>query len=645
MNQKDINPTDTLKYQESTRETEYEDIPDWQEEGWEEEWEEEEQPYDVTDMINDAKETAMRAVGMDGRENYSNPYEHIVDHVAYHGIIGVMRGVIVTAFAIAAEIARVVVSTLTGHRDHFRFDEAVKQAKDALNLKEAWKKEKREKEQPEDASEKRAEVQKNCLYRSEPKISDEIAKKLETTPQAISDVLQDTKQAESVMSASLGQPNVREVFRELGVVPVQEGETDRIFLFSERASMDMEHISCVSREELLKGNANTLAAGLYQYTEKTAESQIESVVQAVVATAKVQATLQPELAGQGEKTVILSSAVFDTLDHNRAYMAAVATKDPNVVEMYYNDKRIGMVPLAGAIPSELYTQAWTKYQEDKNRVYQVKDISFSKEGKEEVCVEAGGSRQIFRVSEERDLAGLSHFLKEHSDPDYANAAAYLIGAMVNPGMRESRDEDGFAINPFTEQRKLPGDLKFGMQGPESNILQMSLEASYGGIREQKEELLSLRSYGTQMDLDPILETLKTALDEPSKNPELAAYQQPIAESAPYVSLFDSPMEGNGMQAYEKLKEQAILDGADLSVYRFVESQQSREKQPEHEEQDLKKVEKEDISEEVTPEIEDVDDIENVSYEDLMRVGYTMDGSEIDLLSGEEICHDSDEIER
>lgn len=649
-------------YWERDRDEDWEDWDDWENDT-------EADPYDVSDMMADTKEILKRATGLDNREDYENSYDYVVNHVGYHGIIGVIRGAVVTFAAIAAEIARVVISTIVGKRDHFRFGEAVRQAQDAQSLNRERKQEQRAeraKKEPEQKEQEQKEhgqkeqeqtsYQQEQTYpkKNEQKLDPELEEKMTESSKEIDSILQNPRETDRLISSCLCDPIMEKSFRELNVIPVQEEGTDRVFLFSSKAPMDMGHISCMSKEEFLKGNANIMASALYQYTEKTPESQLTSVAQAVIATAKVQKVLHPDLVNEIWKsrndTIILSSAVFDTPDHSRAFLTATVSKYPNRADLYFNDKLIGLVPLDRATPSWILDKVQETYNQTKNLEYQVHGVAFSKEDQNHVAIRADGEKQIFSVEEERDLKAVADFLGSHGHQEYAQAMALLIGAVTNPELKESRDQDGFVINPFTEERKLPGDFRLEITGPETQIMQVGLVASNGGIREERESVLSLRGYGSRMDLESALETLKTAMDAPRKNLELAEYQQPVPERPSYESLFDHPLEGDGTAAYERLKVQAVLDGADLSELRFLPSEESvLEKDGMEAEQAVETQDHEQNSfESPSMEQEAVEEenlYEDVPYEDLMRVGYTIDGTEIDLATGEALQLDYEELDR
>lgn len=641
--------TDAGAYENASRQEEVweEDL----EEDWEEDWEDD-RPYDVTDMMAEAIEAAKRAAGIDRREDYDSPYEHIVNHVGYHGIVGVVRGAVVTMAAIAAEIARVVIKTLTGQRDQFRFGEAVRQAGDAQWLKSEQKKQEREERTAWGTGQRdpeRANTQKERLYQAGEARSTEVSELVKKSDEELATVLQDQERTNSLVSACLGHPELEQTFREQGIVPVQEEDSDRIFLFSSRMPMDMEHLACISKEECLKGNANALASAMYQYTEKTPESRLESVVQAAAATAKVRSLVQPELLEAmqkgGEGTVILSSAVFDTPDHARAFMAVTANGRSDCGDLYYNDHRIGEIPLTGPVPDAILDKALKTYEEDRTREYTIRDVSFAKAGADHVRVTAGGEERIFPVVEERHLKALSEFLAGHGHPEEARAMTLVIGAAANPELKESRDMDGFAVNPFTEEKKQPGDFRIEITGPETQITKLGLFAGNGGIRERREPVLSIRGYGSRMDLDLALDTVKKAMEQPGKGLEFADYQQPVPEREPYVSLFDQPMVGDGTRAFERLKNQAVLDGMDLSGFRFVESKAPEEreqaKEPEREMEPIRETVPEPEFWEEKPELSE----EEIDFDALMRVGYTADGRNIDLSTGQEIFLDEEEPER
>lgn len=632
------------------------------EDGWEEDLEdwEDDRPYDVSDMMAEAIEAAKRAAGIDRREDYDSPYEHIVDHVGYHGIVGVVRGAVVTLAAIAAEIARVVIKTLTGQREQFRFGEAVRQAQDAQQLRSEQKRQNRE--ERKDRAERqeapeRAGTQKERMYQAGQEQTTQAAEIVRKSDQEIADVLKDPGKTDSLVSACLGHPDLEQAFRDLGVVPVQEEESDRVFLFSTRVPMDKEHLTCISKEECLTGNANALAAALCHYTEKTPESRMESVVQAAVTTAKMRSIVQPELLEAiqkgGEGTVILSSAVFDTPDHARAFLAVTANGHTDRADLYYNDHRIGEIPLTGAVPEDVLTRVLDTYKEDRAREYTIQDLSFAKVGPDQIRVTAGGEQQTFPVAEERHLKPLSEFLEAHGHPEDARAMALVMGAVANPELKESRDTDGFAINPFTGEKKVPGDFRVEITGPETQLMRLGLSAGNGGIRERREPVCSLRGYGSRMDLDRALDAVKTAMERPGRGLEFADYQQPVPEREPYVSLFDRPMTGDGTAAFERLKTQAVLDGMDVSGFRFVErpSREERQEPETREAEPTREPEREAVPEapkgdlglwEEEPLYQGEEDID---YDALMRVGYTADGRNIDLSTGQEIFLEEEEPER
>lgn len=249
---------------------------------------------------------------------------------------------------------------------------------------------------------------------------------------------------------------------------------------------------------------------------------------------------------------------------------------------------------------------------------------------------------------------LSEFLSAHGHREEAQAMALVIGAAVNPELKESRDPDGFAVNPFTGEKKQPGDFRVEMAGPETQIRELSLSAGNGGIREHRETVLSLRGYGSRMDMDAALETVKAAMAQPGRGMEFADYLQPVPEREPYVSLFERPMLADGTKAFERLKTQAVLDGRDLSDFQFVEPKAKEE--PEHDRESSKEPKPvqeaareaaperpEDLLEEPGEE-PDFPEEEEIDFDALMRVGYTLDGRNIDLSTGQEILLE-EEMER
>lgn len=136
--------------------------------------------------------------------------------------------------------------------------------------------------------------------------------------------------------------------------------------------------------------------------------------------------------------------------------------------------------------------------------------------------------------------------------------------------------------------------------------------------------------------------------------EFADYLQPVPEREPYVSLFERPMLADGTKAFERLKTQAVLDGRDLSDFQFVEPKAKEE--PEHDRESSKEPKPvqeaareaaperpEDLLEEPGEE-PDFPEEEEIDFDALMRVGYTLDGRNIDLSTGQEILLE-EEMER
>lgn len=607
---------------------------DENQEEYEEDWEEsDDELYDAEDMFHDAGEKVKKVLGVDAREEYDSPYEHIRDHVAYHGVIGVVRAAVVVTAAIIAETARVVFSTLMGSRDHFRFGDAVRQAMNAKELN-----------RPQNEINDREDPERNEDEYEIPK-EQTIDEKIKESSERIDELLQDQEQKDEFIKACLDRENIINEFDSLHIIPIQEEGTDRIYLFSKNQEMDLQNILCISKNEMLTGNANSLTAALYQYNDgKNMQDKLEAALQSVITVAKVREEMQGDLyqeirsENQNHDVVSLSHVVFDTDEHNCSYMAAVLAPENHMIDLFYNNSRIATLNLQEKVPNSVMEDIYQKYQTDKEKSYHIKDISFVKEGMDQVKIQCNGSEELFNVKEESDLLKVSQFIETHSrSAEYAQASAILIGAVINPEIKETRNEDGFAINPWTEKMKCSGDIRIENHGIEMQISKINLVAEGSITKENNELITRTYGYGSDMDLNSMVEKIKVIIDEPYKEDPLAQYQLPT-ENQKFESLFESPIAANGEKAYQELKDKSVMEGLDISAIHFKSSESSKNIEEVISEKNYPKrheIVHESDFQSIEPSDSSIISEEGViTYEDLVKTGFTLDGQAVSIDTGD-----------
>lgn len=573
---------------------------------------------------------AKQAFALDKREEFENNSDYIWNHMRHNGIWGVIEGTFKSLAAIIGETVHVLVSNvIMGQHERFDFGRAVSRALNEKNIKEEGKrkknqlkenetnnKEERQKDREkknkrnnkeEDMNHQKESKQEKAEYVPEPEndliqeIEQHICEPEKVLDEKTIEILNTKENVNLVIDACIQESSFQNIFQELNILPVNDRNSNNIFLFSQNKEMDIERIVCVDKEDLLKGNAETLGTALYQYnrTNDTQEEKLESVIEAVISTAKIQNMIHKDeydcerknMAIEEHKAIIVSSMAFDTEDNTKAFLAAILAEPRDSVDIYYNNNLLGTIDITDPINAHC-EQLQSKILEAQNlyreMIYQLdQDVSFVKENNYDVTVVANGESRSFHLEEENDMKDIADYLEEKC-PDNKESAtlnALLIGATINPMLKRSVDEYGFEINPFTGNKKQSGDLFIEHKNNLVYISQYHLnkiptQNATMQIREENKQLVRLKPYGLPMDFHQMRECLKK-VDVQQEN-ILNEYVQPI-KHVEHKQCFDQPLCADGHASYEELKERSITDNFDISFLNFTQKKEiieDKEERPE-----------------------------------------------------------------
>ncbi len=392
-----------------------------------------------------------------------------------------------------------------------------------------------------------------------------------------------------VVSELLIQPSVKSIFSELHLTPVCPPDKDEIYLFSDDTEMDIKNIPTLEKEALLYGNASHLASAIYESQELSEGASVACAAKALIAAVKIKSEvfsrdfndMRNLLTLEKPERYVVANTICETEKDHGAMYAALSYKE-NYVDLYYKDSFVTSVNITEPMEQSLYEIKQRVAEIDKEKdtmVYQFgKDIIFHKEENSVLSLTIHGTTKEFSIKEEFDLKTVADYITEQCPErsETADIDAMLMGLAINPYMNRSVDEAEIEMNPFTNQQKYTSDLVIGHKNGLHYISEQQLEESTLGKGYRQEPIACVQPYGTPMDFEKLEEIVITYRQEhpAEEHNEEFLIKNSMADflhQTDIVKDVASPATQQGYVAWKKLKEESILDGTDLSQFKFIKN--------------------------------------------------------------------------
>lgn len=392
-----------------------------------------------------------------------------------------------------------------------------------------------------------------------------------------------------IINELLSQPTIKSVFSELHLTPVSNPDRDEIYLFSDNQEMDIQKIPTLKKDALLFGNASHLTSAIYASQELSESAFVECAAKALIAAVRIKSEIFSRdfndmrnlLTLENPERYVIANTICETGKEYGIMYATLSYKE-NYVDLYYKDSFVASVNITEPIEHSLYEirQQVTEIDKEKSgMVYQfADDISFYRKENSILALTIHGVSKDFPITEEFDLKTVADYIKEQC-PERSKIAdidAMLMGITVNPYMNRSIDEAEIEMNPFTNQQKYTSDFVIGHKNGLHYISEQQLEESSLGKGYRQEPIVCVQPYGTPMDFEKLEDVVINYRQEHpvEEHNEEFLIKNSIADFLNQTTIqkdIESPAVKQGYSVWKRLEEGCILDGTDISKFRFIEN--------------------------------------------------------------------------
>jgi len=419
-----------------------------------------------------------------------------------------------------------------------------------------------------------------------------LEQKIENTIQG---TVQNKENLNLVINELLTQPTVKNIFSELHLTPVSNPDKDEIYLFTDNQEMDIRKIPTLEKDAILYGNVSHLASAIFASQEPSESAFVECATKALIAAVKIKSEIFSRdyneirnlLTLENPERYVIANTICETGKDYGAMYATLSYKE-NYVDLYYKDNFVASINITEPIEYSLYEirQQVTEIDKEKSgMIYQfAEDISFYRKNDSILALTIHGVSKDFPITEEFDLKAVTDYIKEQCPErnETADIDAMLMGLTVNPYMNRSVDEAEIEMNPFTNQQKYTSDLVIGHKNGLHYISEQQLEESSLGKGYRQEPIVCVQPYGTPMDFEKLEETvIKYRQEHPAEeHNEEFLIKNSIADFLNQTGIqkdIESPATKQGYSAWKKLEEESVLDGTDISKFKFIEDPEVEKK--------------------------------------------------------------------
>lgn len=555
------------------------------------------------------KRAAIKALGFDGnREDYGSTKNYLSEYVAEHGIWGLAKGLVIATLAAIGEVLHAFAYNLMGRPEHINLKRAI----GATNLMQKGKEERKQRNEEKEVEnqeidertpKENTETQQDVFAARNEK-DDELDQSIEKELNDKSkELFEDKESLNQIIDVCVNDPNIMRMFKEAGIYPINvkqsldlanngissmvDKNTKNIYLFSENAEMDMKRILCIPKKDFMMGDATMFSAALFTYNKQQDDmnERLKSVIQASMLQARIRKAIHENLLNNlpDNNKVTLVKTKFETPEMDSVNLNISLIESSQIASVEYNGKEIGSFNIneveIGDL-EKLAANAMREYENSKERHFVLGDIEVERLAKDTIAIEINGNREELKIREEKDLQKVSAYLQNIKgfSTEEANIRAMLIGAYALPGMQKTIDSFGYEMNPFKNERKKVGDIVIGKHG---NIERYKLEISenkethISEIKNTSEVISYMPKYWKGVNLEKCVPRIERAMHEKIKHDAIDDIIVP-ADGKQKIETLNDPYWSNGHVAFQELKNKSVLDGIDLSAFKFKERKESKE---------------------------------------------------------------------
>lgn len=601
------------------------------------------------DVENVDKETAeetlgdkiKRFMGLGEKDKYDNTYTYVKDHVTKNGPLGAFLGFVVATVSVIVHVMQVVLKNIIGEPAHFDLKEAIERAKADLarELNEETKQkkkevrgQKREERQTEKSSHKEGITQENAEAKKT-KENPDLSEHLEPGSKSknyqqykeykktyMDNIMIQNKMVEGVLNCR----NMQECQRNFNIVMKNDPNSDRVYFFQKDKINDLTNLPYITKQNLIKGNANSISEIFYDKEAKSAGG-LEASAKAVLLGSKIKneifscayADMREESSETKDYCVMLSSAIVESEDHSVGTLMAILSSVNESVDLIYKDEYIGTVDLTEPFENNIEGICNGMKEIDERaekEVYNIgQDLTFFKVDPDTVKINANGIEKEFTLRNQEHLNSILDFIQENSSSkseQECQMEALIIGGKMYPYMEPMKSEEDGPLNPFTGETVKDGDFILMQRDGFPMITQYQINSSriesgtsrISGYTEDHVILAQIPLGGEKTDLNMVKEDAMTRLSE-ARKAELIGIDQKLNINEVSQSVYDQIHTADARLFFQAIKKDDVFrderfddievvelddesidedyesDGSDLGrMFREAEAEQRRQRE-------------------------------------------------------------------